>query len=72
MDTKAEIEKIIKVHVFHGSSETLTIKDNPDAPEVGALFVHECDGIEAEICLWKEDIEQIIKALQMFNDKETK
>ncbi|MFA5040043.1 MAG: hypothetical protein WC464_00215 [Bdellovibrionales bacterium] len=70
MDTKAEIEKIITVHVFHGTAESITIKDNPDAPEIGAMLVHECDGQKNEIYIWKDDIEQIIKALQMFNKKE--
>jgi len=70
MNTKAEIEKTITVHVFHGVPESITIKDNPDAPEIGAIIVHEQDDNKTEILIWKEDIEAIITALQMFNKKD--
>lgn len=66
MSEKAEIETVVRVHMFHGYASTLTFKDNPDAPEIGCIIVHEEDELKQEIYLFKEDLPQILEALKRF------
>lgn len=77
--SKADIEPMIKVHFYHGFIGNLTIKDNPDAPELGFEMVYEEgeeeDKFKSSISgLFIEDIPQIVKALEQYYNikKDTK
>jgi hypothetical protein len=67
---QAEIETIIKVHFYHGYASNLTIKDNPDS-DLGFEIHYEEDNHKSSITgLHKEDLDQIIFALQRFKENQ--
>ena len=67
---QAEIETVIKIHTYNGDDECITIKDNPDAPEIGFIINRTDDFGSDDMYFWKKDIDALIKAIQMYKEKE--